>query len=64
MIDGQTFKIGKKVYIFTKILKGYDDAYVADELNRLISYGFVKRFKDGDKYLDKHSELPKYSKDY
>jgi len=48
MIDGQTFKIGKKVYVFTKTLKGYDDAYVIDELSRLISFGFVKRIKDGD----------------
>lgn len=64
MIDGQTFKIGKKVYIFTKTLRGYDDAYVPDELNRLISLGFVKRIKDGDQYLEFHNELPRYPKDY
>ncbi len=64
MRDGQTFKIGKKVYIFTKTLKGYDDAYVTNELNRLISIGLVKRLKGGDQYLDFHNELPIYPKDY
>jgi hypothetical protein len=64
MKDGQTFKINDKVYIFTKTLDGYDDYYVKEELNRLMSFGLVKRFKEGDKYLDNHRELPWFPKDY
>jgi len=58
LIDGQTFKIGKKVYVFTKTLKGYDDYYAKEELNRLLSFGLVKRIKVSDEYLGNHRELP------
>ena len=64
MVDGQTFKIDKKVYIVTKTLKGYDDCYISEELSRLISFGLVKRFKEGDKYLDSHNGIPQYPKNY
>lgn len=60
MIDGQTFKLNNKVYMFTKTLKGYDDYFAEEELNRLLSFGLVKRFKEGDSYIDNHSELPRH----
>ena len=64
MVDGQTFKLRNKVYIFTKTLKGYDDYYVREELNRFLSFGLVKRIKVPDEYLGNHSELPEYPIDY
>lgn len=62
MEDGQTFKINNKVYMFTKTLKGYDDYFVKEELNRLLSFGLVKRLKVADGCLDCHKELPHYPK--
>ena len=60
--DGKTFKLRNKVYVFTKTLKGYDDYYVNEELNRLLSFGLVKRIKVSDEYLDNHRELPENPK--
>jgi hypothetical protein len=63
LTDGQTFKLRNKVYIFTKTLRGYDDYFVRHELNRLLSFGLVKRLKGGDNYLECHYELPEYPRD-
>jgi hypothetical protein len=64
LIDGETFRLRDKIYMFTKTLKGYDDYYVREELNRLMSLGVVKRIKASSEYLGCHSELPQYPKDF
>ena len=64
MEDGKTFKLRNKIYIFTKTLMGYDDYYVSQEFNRLLSLGLVKKIKVSDEYLGNHSELPECPKHY
>lgn len=43
---GKVFRVNDKVYRAKKELQGYDEYYIPQELNRLISLGIVEKVRN------------------